>query len=744
MRQNLEWKVSRLPERNSAPQFIAARVPGTAQLDYAEANHFPDYRYSDNYKKFDGLEDSYWLYRAPLPKNKSGMRSVFFCGGIDYEFEIFAGKEMVLHQEGMFTPVRLDLTDYIADGAKNIDVLIYPAPKRKGAPVGRWEADNCCKPPVSYGWDWHPRLITQGIWKDTYIEYLPSSNIERFEVSYELSDDFDRVEITAETVVSDGGRYTVTLYDRAGKAVAKADGEDKLLRLSLESPNLWWPVRQGEQYLYRIEAVTESGHAVSKKLGFRRSRLVPQDYNWWITAFPFTQALPPITLEINGRQIFAKGSNFVNPDIFIGRIDRNTYEPLVRIARDANMNIFRVWGGAIVNKDSFFDLCDEYGIMVWQEFPLACNCYRDDPHYLSVMEQEAASIIESVRPHPCHVLWCGGNELFTGGSSMTEQFLVLRLLNSLCFKLDKFTPYINTSPIMGMRHGHYIFKFSDGHECIDAFQRLPATAFTEFGCPAPNDIEYIRSFIPEEELSLDNMGKSWVAHHGLESWVEDSWVCRSVIEEYFGVSKSLEQLIERGKVLSRAGYKAMFEEARRQKPNCQMVINWCFNEPWPCAANNSLVSYPAVERDNLQSVRESLKDVVLSARVQRFSYREGDTFSAELFVHNDTNEEIKALSVKAYLTFAGTKTLILRHCFSGIGANANKKGPIAQYVLPHFEKSGLMKLELVCEENDSFNNSYEFLYYNADTVQKMESKQIVMDFVGISDKIGDYTGLDLD
>lgn len=136
---------------------------------------------------------------------------------------------------------------------------------------------------------------------------------------------------------------------------------------------------------------------------------------------------------------------------FSGIITRARYEELIDLAVEANFNMFRIWGGGIINKESFFELCDEKGILVWEEFPLSCNLYPDDPHYLSVLEQEATSIVKRLRKHPCLAMWCGGNELFNNWSLMTDQSLPLRLLNSICLEYDPLVPYNPTSPFTEWR-----------------------------------------------------------------------------------------------------------------------------------------------------------------------------------------------------------------------------------------------------------------------------------------------------
>lgn len=707
-------------QSDTGSEFFNAAVPGTAQLDYAEYKGFADYKFADNYHQFDGLEDYFWIYKAVLPKNQRGKRTVFFCGGIDYQYEIFADKQLLYSYEGMFKPFSLDLTDNINEGCKELFIKIFPAPKRAGAGDNRQQADQCAKPAVSYGWDWHPRLITQGIWQDCCMEFLPEDYIKTCDVSYVLSDDLKQAVIN---ILTDCKDFDAILLFKS-KEAAKIENCGNAAKIIIENPKLWWPVRQGAQNRYKLILKSRGGHTIERNIGFRRVRLISQSSNHSVSTFPFTQSLPPATIEINGRQIFGKGSNFVNPDIFVGRIDKDTYEPLIRLAAHANMNLLRCWGGAIVGKEAFFELCDEYGIMVWQEFPLACNHYGDNEHYLEVLKSEAVAIVKSLRTHPCVVLWCGGNELLTGDAMMTEQFLALRLLNSICYENDRNVPYINSSPLYGMRHGHYIFRDRHYVECIERFQETKATAFTEFGCPSPSDMEYLKTFIPQEELSLENMGKSFIAHHGLQAWMKDSWLEKNIIESYFGKAENLQELIENGKMLSRVGYKSMFEEARRQKPHCAMALNWCFNESWPCAANNSLINYPAIAKNNYYHVKESLKDTVFSARLKKFAYIESEMLISELFLLNDTISDQDAVNVEVFLEIDGKRELLLRHKTQKIPANQNLQLPSFCVQLPKVNGFKIIKIILNCIEKKDFNNEYEIIVYDQKiAVDRMKIKR---------------------
>lgn len=223
-------------------------------------------------------------------------------------------------------------------------------------------------------------------------------------------------------------------------------------------------------------------------------------------------------MTLNNVPVFCKGSNWVNPEVFPGTIRKETYQPLLQLAKDAHMNLLRVWGGGIVNKDSFFDLCDEMGLMVWQEFPLACNQYRGTKSYLAVLEQEARAVIRRLRGRASLALWCGGNELFNSWSKMTDQSAALRLLNKVCYELDPQRPFLATSPLMGMAHGCYLFRYPDGREVYQAMAEAHYTAYTEFGVPSLSNLDCCLKISEKDNLFPLLENELTISHHAFRSW----------------------------------------------------------------------------------------------------------------------------------------------------------------------------------------------------------------------------------
>lgn len=733
MKRELKWFVGYSQTPETAPQrWVKASVPGAVQLDWARAEGWDDYTYGDNWKDYLWMEDVYWSYICELnpPNIGEGERLFFVCKGVDYHFQVKLNGELLYEQEGMFTPFELDLTDRARQNDL-LEVQLFPAPKREGAEADRTQADQSCKPAVSYGWDWHPRLIPLGIWEDTYLEVRPACHIQDAEVSYKLNKNLDKAEVTLDLRLSQTGDCKVSwkLYDQTGNLIftEERDADEDKIQMTgeVQKPDLWWPNGQGEPVLYnsQVELVDNQGIVKDKRksrIGFRTVRLVMHPGAWdEPKQFPKTRSNPPITLEVNGRRIFCKGSNWVNPEIFPGIINEDTYRPLVEMAKEAHMNLFRSWGGGIINKESFFDLCDEMGIMVWQEFPLSCNNYRGTPEYLRVLDQESRSIIKRLRPHASVVMWCGGNELFNGWSGMTDQSLALRLLNRNCYDLDPSRPFIMTSPLMGIGHGNYLFRYQTGEEVFQVMPKAANTAYTEFGCPGPSPADYLRDFIPEDDLFPPKRGTAWESHHAFGAWggSSNTWLLPEVIEHYFGPHNTLEEMVERGQLLQSEGYKCIFEEARRQKPRCSMALNWCYNEPWPTAANNSLINWPNRPKACYYAVAASLRPMVASARISKFSWKEGDQFDPELWILNDAPESVPGGRIEAYLRMGEEELPLLVWDYPSLNPNTNLAGPVIRFTLPGRNVSRIV-LVLRAVDHPEMDSEYTLVYQAGKTADR--------------------------
>lgn len=690
-------------DNNSITDKFPAKVPGNIQMDIAEYKGWlKDLQYSTNAKKLEQYRNCFWKYETLLEFNKDGDDKVYFIAeGIDYEFDIVLNSVKIWHQEGMYTPVEIDLTDKAKSGDK-LEVIIYPHPTAPNSvPNSREEARMSCKPPVTYGWDWNPHLLISGIWKPAYIETRKSDYIEKCEVFYEL--DLDKKTANVHFDVACLDKVLCTISDAENNVIYCGNATDCIIN----DVKLWWCNGQGEPYLYNWSVKSKS-YTIFGKIGFRTVKLVKNIGTLGEPdGFPKSRYSAPITIELNGRRIFAKGSNWVNPELFFGAVTSERYSELISLAKEANMNILRVWGGAGICKDEFYEECDRQGIMVWQEFMLACNNYEGTEKYLTVLEQEAKSIIINLRKYTSIVMWCGGNELFNGWSGMDDQSLPLRLLNSLCYQLDPKTPFLMTSPLTGMAHGGYSFR----HEEKDVFQLFNNshfTAYTEFGVPSITDEESLRKIIPKKELYPINKTDSWVYHNGFEAWGQEAWCFLNTLEYYFGQANSLKECCDNSEWLQCIGYQAIFEEARRQWPYCSMALNWCYNEPWINAANNCLITYPSKLKKAYFAVKKSLRSQIPTARISKFDWNSGEIFRAEIWYMNDsaesTNDEVEVSIIVGDMEY---KMFIWNT--GNVGALQNNIGPSVNFQLPAIIGTNKLILKLKSKDPERCNE-YELLY----------------------------------
>lgn len=725
-------------ETEQPARWYPATIPGAVQLDVMKAENYKQpWWYADNIKQFNWMEDVWFTYKTSFvrPELKNGERLFFFSKGIDYQFKIILNGRKIHEQEGMFSYVNADLTDALQE-RNELLVVLYPVPKlgfedsADDPGMYRRNARESVKPAVSYGWDWHPRCVTRGIWDETCLVIRPESRLSDVSLAYRLNADLSHaaIQVQVEGVRLAGHAYTWTLRDPQGKPVLEKQGgcvsDTFSFAAGLPHPELWWPNGYGDPNLYTGEFCLMDGSRVverqTAKTGFRKIRMLMNEGAWEREGFfPKSRAVAPASLEVNNRRIFAKGSNWLHPEVFVGLLTPERYREQIVLAKNAHFNLFRVWGGGIVNKESFFDICDETGILVWQEFPLACNDYPDDAHYLSVLEQEACSIIRRVKKHACLALWSGGNELFNSWSGMTEQSFPLRLLNSLCYRLDPQTPFIHTSPVYGIGHGHYVFydKSIDG-EVFQWMARADKTAYTEFGVPGASGVDVLKSFIPGDELFPPKPGTVWEIHHGWRQWREESHLEISTVEKYFGVPASLEELVKYSQMMQCEGLKFTFEEARRQKPYCSMALNWCYQEPWPSAANNSLINWPSIIKPAYHHVANACRPVLASVRIPKFEWTAGEDFTCDLFLLNDTYQQTEPVSVTVTLQYDGKEDKMIQWDCPGTEPFRNAQGPTVHFRLPRMN-SNLFTIRVRAVGRPEYDSVYQLVYKGSGPINKV-------------------------
>ena len=718
------WTLSHTKDlAEAAVEKISAHVPGAVQLDYADALGYPPYYYGTNFRQFFWMEDEYFIYETTLFVTcEQGECAKLHLSYIDYRYDILIDGETVYSGEGIFTPVMLDVTRF-AGREVPLKIILHPIPKLEELRHlrNRSQAAACCKPASSYGWDWHPRLTPIGIWEEIYWETYAEGAPLSLEASYRLTEDLSQVTVTAEVETAGQGTVRLSLTDLNGCEVAVAEGNG-VMTLTLDQPELWYPRGYGEQPLYTL-AASGAGQMITRRIGFRRSKLIlTEGSKMFERSFPKGPICAPAQIEINGRTVFAKGSNWVNTEIFPNLATKERYDELIALAADANMNIFRMWGGQYINHEYFYEKCDEMGIMIWQEFMLSCNRHPDTDDYLAVLGQEAVSIIKRLRTHPCLTFWCGGNELFNSWSGLTLQSHPLRLLDKLCFEHDRFTPFQMTSPMHGVSHGSYVKvvfpdaerragDYSHGEEFICAVKRSKSTGYTEFGCNGASPADYIRQYIMDEKDYQDCNAENgvWMAHHAFKAWNESCWLGIPEIHHFFGGYENVDDLIEKSIYLQDLCYQSMFEEMRRQAPLCAMAINWDFNEPWPCAAGNSLINWPAKPKSCLQNVKAALRPTLLSLNIPRNRWISGEVMEGEIWVLNDSDTPAEPMEAEVTLVCGEARYPVATLTTETV--EARKNGRFGTFSLPITAQiPERFSIELTCAAHPEANSRYALVH----------------------------------
>ncbi len=723
----LNWELEYAQADKAREKKIKATVPGTVQLDIAAAERYDDYFFGENWRDYLWMEDQEFSYKTQFsrPLLAAGERLFFISNGIDYAFEIFFNGTRLHQQEGMYTPVRLDLTDALRD-RNELTVRILPVPKTRREPAGHMQAVQSVKPAAGYGSDCHPRLITSGIWDKTTLEIQRNADLRDVHMRYMLNATFTAAELEVAIDGSNlqGNNLIWKLRDSRDKIIVarviRPENDEIRFDVTLERPILWWPHDHGTPYLYTCELELRSPtneliQIITKQVGFRSIQLVTNDGIWEKPGrLPYPGNATPAQLVVNGRKIFVKGAGFTAPGIFSGNIMEEQYEKLTDLAVQANLNLLRVWGGTGVNKMSFYEQCDRKGLLIWQEFPLVHNNYRSTPEFLSLLERESESIIRRLRDHPSIAIWSGGSRLFSAPDGMTSQSNVLRLLNSQCLKLNPETPFFNTSPLEGMAAGPSFFRDPEsGKEVYELVAENQATAYTEFGVPAPAPIEVLRKTIPGKDRWPPRPGTAWESHHAFNAHgISNAWLMQGMIEDYFGPSANLEQLVRHGQLIQSEGYKAIYEEARRQKPYCSMAIARYFNEPWPAAAGNSVVSWPDIPKPAYKAIRDACRPTMASARIKKLRWQKGEMFETDLYFLNDSPESIPQGNLVVQLV-AGNKVLTMMHWdHDTVDPNRNLAGPTFRTVLPDWD-TDRFTLKLLVSGRPEYNSEY-LLLYNGD------------------------------
>jgi beta-mannosidase len=415
-------KVAPKGAANGEDAWLTATVPGCVHTDLMAAGKIGDPFFRLNEKDQQWIENESWEYRTTVSVDAATLardRVELVFAGLDTFAEVFVNGAHALTADNMFRSWRADVKAKLTVGDNQIlvrfaspiakvkpayDKLGYklPAANDQGKEmVSMWAR----KAPYHYGWDWGPRFVTSGIWRPVALEAWDEARLDDVQVFQ------NKLGLIARVVAAHAGKARVTVAQPGGPTLGHADVtlkpgvNDVKLGARIEKPELWWPAGLGAQKLYTLETklATADGKAAdvrTTRIGLRTVEVVHQRDAEGKSFF----------IKVNGAPVFMKGANWIPADSFVTRVTPDRYRFLLQSAVDANMNMLRVWGGGIYEDDRFYELADELGLLVWQDFMFACSMYPGDEPFVENVRREAVENVRRLRNHPSLALWAGNNE----------------------------------------------------------------------------------------------------------------------------------------------------------------------------------------------------------------------------------------------------------------------------------------------------------------------------------------------
>lgn len=598
------WRDSVKPNTQDVRWWNPATVPGSVIHDLVENKIVPNPHFELNTKQAEWASARTWVYRKEffVPEEVKGRQISLCFDGIDYASEIYVNGSSVGKQEGMFIPWKCDVTESLHYGEVNlVAVVIEPAPFEQPQ-VGKTSLVYTHKSRMTYWWDFCPRMVHQGIWQDAYLQVTGEAVIKDWLIETDLvSDKEAKVSVEVWTEHAAGCECSISFGEQTITGIADENGFS--CELVISNPRLWWCNGQGEAYEYEasvqlFDKEKELSDSRSRKRGIREMEFVENE--------GITDERGRFLLKLNGRTVFINGYNWVPADMFYGAVSRERVAHLIRLAKNAGVNVFRVWGGGLIERDSFYEMCAEAGILVWQEFILSSSGIDNKPSleesYKKLMKEQAEIIIKLKRNHTALAVWCGGNELqYDDGTPIDEDNPLVKIMGDAVQKWDAKRKWLPTSPSGGV----FLNSFENLEKCpnqlydvhgpwehqglakhYELYNKGTCLLHSEFGVEGMTSARALYQNVAPEHLLPASKDNPIYFHRG--SW----WNNEPLVQESFGGNLTeVEQIRRASQYMQYEGLKYAMECSRRRAFRCSGTFPWQFNEPYPNLFCTSALDY---------------------------------------------------------------------------------------------------------------------------------------------------------
>ena len=668
-----------------------ATVPGNIYSDLIDNKLIEDPFIGVNETKVQWVADSTWVYQTHFDVSSSTLNKdhlQLHFEGLDTYAKVYLNDSLILSSNNAFRNYKIPVKELIS--SRN-SLAVHFSPTHYAEEIEKNKLDYTLpegnrvftrKAQFHYGWDWGPKLNTMGIWKEVSLQAWDDSRIENV---YLRKDSYTEKEARFTAIIT-----LTSSPEKSTSIQVFADGQDFSLQIpaktetnsfevpiTIENPIFWWPHNLGIPHLYEVEVqLVQDGIARDEVVlnhGVRNVSLIAEEDEHGQSFY----------FDVNGIPVYMKGANYIPQHSLQNRVTEAHYENLLQNAVDANMNMLRVWGGGIYENDVFYDLCDEKGILVWQDFMYACAMYPGDEAFLENAKQEAEDQLLRLRNHPSIVLWCGNNENNEGwhnwgwqdGKTQAQKDKIwgdyLKLFDSILpAEVAKHTEidYWESSPKYGRGNPKYQFE-GDAHDWwvwhdgypFEHFEDFVPRFMSEFGFQSFPSMDAMKFINQSEEIQIDTEGmRSHQKHHRgyelIDLYMERDYKVPENDEDYVYVS----QLVQA------RGMRMGIEAHRRAKPYNMGTLYWQLNDCWPGiswssidhfgnwkalhyeakkAFENILISFKREGNHvNVYIINDLLKNLEETLVLQLYDFKGNVLWSSSLEVEVDSNSSVLAQS----------------------------------------------------------------------------------------------------
>lgn len=679
--------------------WLPATVPGGVHYDLWKAGLIEDPYFGQNSLKCEWVENRWWMYRTVFPAVFEGMdlrkeQVTLRFLGLDYDAEIFVNDESCGVHSNMYTPMEIDLTGKIQEENKLV-VLLKGVPDEMGQ-IGFTSRTFTQKSRFNYKWDFSTRLVNIGIWQDVVLDVKGAAKLSELHVDTDFAaqqghicvcvkaKDFHRdpdaglrAEVTVEGPFLNRSEDAEILEKLEKNGQISKNGQPiKKVRLScqtrpaeglitagfkVEEPMLWNPNGSGRPWLYQVsiklldEATGTVLDETGCRTGIRSLEMVPNE--------EAPEGALPYTFCINGKKTYIKGVNLTPLDHLYGNVTKEQYSYMVTAMVNAGVNLVRVWGGGLIEKEEFYELCDENGIMIWQEFIQSSsgidNIPSKRPEFLERLKACAAETVRQKRNHVSLAVYSGGNELMDAPDTPSGfEDSNIACLKQIVEEYDGHRPFLPTSA-SGPRefvtkekgvshdvHGNWRYEGNPGH--YELYGESDNLFHSEFGMDAAANVKSLKKFLPENALYPTPMsGNADWSHHGewWGTWFRDCSMF-GLIEQ---TPENLELFVRCSQYMQSEGLRFILEADRKRAFCNSGVIIWQLNEPWPNASCTNLLDWYEETKTAYYQVKRVYEKCHVSLDYRSLTLPEKDAAPMKIFVENDAE------------AFYGTVRILIRN-----------------------------------------------------------------------------------